>query len=214
MPGIIATLIVTVCAWFLWQISEIVVLFLISLLMFYVIDPLITSIERGLKLNRTGAIMLFYLLCLIVVGLVLWLVLPVVVGQFQTVYSLLTDEAVQADFVNRANELAARSPIEVPVEELSGSISKYAALALSDIAAFLINLLSLFSLSIIVPFILFFLLKDGAGMEKKIISMVPNRFFEMSLNLIDTVDRHLGAYIRGQMAVASSVGSLSALGFL
>ena len=49
-------------------------------------------------------------------------------------------------------------------------------------------------------------------MEKKIISMVPNRFFEMSLNLIDTVDRHLGAYIRGQMAVASSVGSLSALG--
>lgn len=168
MPGIIATLIVTVCAWFLWQISEIVVLFLISLLMFYVIDPLITSIERGLKLNRTGAIMLFYLLCLIVVGLVLWLVLPVVVGQFQTVYSLLTDEAVQADFVNRANGLAARSPIEVPVEELSGSISKYAALALSDIAAF----------------------------------------------LIDTVDRHLGAYIRGQMAVASSVGSLSALGFL
>ena len=136
--------------------------------MFYVIDPLITSIERGLKLNRTGAIMLFYLLCLIVVGLVLWLVLPVVVGQFQTVYSLLTDEAVQADFVNRANELAARSPIEVPVEELSGSISEYAALALSDIAAF----------------------------------------------LIDTVDRHLGAYIRGQMAVASSVGSLSALGFL
>ena len=127
MPGIIAALIVTVCAWFLWQISEIVVLFLISLLMFYVIDPLITSIERGLKLNRTGAIMLFYLLCLIVVGLVLWLVLPVVVGQFQTVYSLLTDEAVQADFVNRANELAARSPIEVPVEELSGSISEYAA---------------------------------------------------------------------------------------
>ena len=71
--------------------------------------------------------MLFYLLCLIVVGLVLWLVLPVVVGQFQTVYSLLTDEAVQADFVNRANELAARSPIEVPVEELSGSISENAA---------------------------------------------------------------------------------------
>ncbi len=85
-------------------------------------------------------------------------------------------------------------------------------LALSDIAAFRINLLSLFSLSIIVPFILFFLLEDGAGMKKKIISMVPNRFFEMSLNLIDTVDRHLGAYIRGQMAVASSVGSLSALG--
>ena len=127
MPGIIAALIVTVCVWFLWQISEIVVLFLISLLMFYVIDPLITSIERGLKLKRIGAIMLFYLLCLIVVGLVLWLVLPVVVGQFQTVYSLLTDEAVQADFVNRANELAARSPIEVPVEELSGSISEYAA---------------------------------------------------------------------------------------
>jgi len=157
--------------------------------------------------------MLFYLLCLIVVGLVLWLVLPVVVGQFQTVYSLLTDEAVQADFVNRANELAARSPIGVPVEELSGSISEYAALALSDIAAFLINLLSLFSLSIIVPFILFFLLKDGAGMKRKIISMVPNRFFEMSLNLIDTVDRRLGAYIRGQMAVASSGRQPVGVGF-
>ncbi len=207
-----AALIVTFSLWFLWQISEIVVLFLISLLMFYVVDPLVTSIERGLKLNRTGAILLFYLLCIIMIGLGLWLVLPAVGSQFQTVYSLLTDETVQADIVDRANELVTRSPIEVPVEDLSGYISEYAALVLSNVAAFLINLLSLFSLSIIVPFILFFLLKDGTGMKKKVISLVPNRFFEMSLNLIDTVDRYLGAYIRGQMAVASSVGALSALG--
>jgi putative permease len=202
----------TVCVWFLWQISEIVILFLISLLMFYVVDPLTTSTERAIKVNRTAAILLFYLLCLIVVGLGLWLVLPAVGSQFQTAYSLLTDETVQADIVARANELVARSPVEVPVEDFSGYISEYAALALSNIASFLINLFSLFSLSIIVPFILFFLLKDGTGMKKGIISLVPNRFFEMSLNLIDTVDRHLGAYIRGQMAVASSVGALSALG--
>jgi putative permease len=202
----------TVCVWFLWQISEIVILFLISLLMFYVVDPLTTSTERAIKVNRTAAILLFYLLCLIVVGLGLWLVLPAVGSQFQTAYSLLTDETVQADIVARANELVARSPVEVPVEDFSGYISEYAALALSNIASFLINLFSLFSLSIIVPFILFFPLKDGTGMKKGIISLVPNRFFEMSLNLIDTVDRHLGAYIRGQMAVASSVGALSALG--
>ena len=50
-------------------------------------------------------------------------------------------------------------------------------------------------------------------MKKKIISMVPNRFFEMSLNLIDTVDRHLGAYIRGQIAVTSSGRQSIGVGF-
>jgi predicted PurR-regulated permease PerM len=67
-------------------------------------------------------------------------------------------------------------------------------------------------LIIIVPFITFFLLKDGRTIKKALIQLVPNRYFEMSLSLLHKTGLQLGRYIRGQLLVSSIVGTLSIIG--
>jgi len=58
------------------------------------------------------------------------------------------------------------------------------AFVISDLPSMMADL-------IVIPFIAFFLLKDGREMKKWLISRVPNRYFEFSLNLLHRMDKHL-----------------------
>jgi predicted PurR-regulated permease PerM len=62
---------------------------------------------------------------------------------------------------------------------------------------------------IIIPFAVFFLLKDGPAMKTAFVSLIPNKYFEMSLNLIYKIDRQLGNFLRGQFFDASLVGLMA-----
>ena len=71
---------------------------------------------------------------------------------------------------------------------------------------------------IIVPFITFFLLNDYHRIQKAIIENVPNKYFEMSLNVIYKLEQQLSKYIRGVCIELISVavlyiGAYSILGF-
>jgi predicted PurR-regulated permease PerM len=48
-------------------------------------------------------------------------------------------------------------------------------------------------------------------MKKLFISYIPNRYFEMSLNVIHKIDTQLGSYLRGQITEAFVVGILAIL---
>ncbi|MFQ5797161.1 MAG: AI-2E family transporter, partial [Bacteroidota bacterium] len=72
---------------------------------------------------------------------------------------------------------------------------------------------SLLLMLVIVPFITFFLLKDYDRMKKRIIRMVPNKYFEMALNLIYNLERQLSRYIRGVLLESVSVAALYAIAY-
>ena len=209
--AIVGSVSLVVAAWLVTQISEVVILFIVSLLIFYLVDPLVIAAERLFRVNRLGAIVMFYAGCLIFGILGIMFLLPLVIDQFNNAYDLLNSEDVRSDLLQRIQFLLDEYLSFLPTDDLNQRVTDFGTAAISDVATFLLGLLSLLSMSIVVPFILFFLLKDGAGMRKKLVSSVPNRFFELSLNLLDTIDRHLGTYIRGQLMVAGSVGSLSTI---
>jgi predicted PurR-regulated permease PerM len=62
-----------------------------------------------------------------------------------------------------------------------------------------------------IPFIVFFLLKDGRELKKQFISIVPNRYFEFALDLVYKMDVQLGNYLRSQFTDAVAFGVLSTL---
>jgi predicted PurR-regulated permease PerM len=95
---------------------------------------------------------------------------------------------------------------------LAGKAKAFVADITKTIFDTMLNVVNLVSTLVIVPFATFFFLKDGRHLKKAIIEKVPNRYFEMSLNLIDKIDGQLGGYIRGQMIDAAIVGILSIIG--
>ena len=74
------------------------------------------------------------------------------------------------------------------------------------------QLLSGLTLFIIVPFALFFFLAEGRTIKRAIIEQVPNRYFELILNLLHRIDRQLGSYMRGMVLSVIIVSFLSSTG--
>ena len=58
---------------------------------------------------------------------------------------------------------------------------------------------SAFTTGIIILFLTFFLLNGGRQMKKAFIQIVPNRFFEPALVLIEELDQQLGDYLRSRL---------------
>ncbi len=74
------------------------------------------------------------------------------------------------------------------------------------------QLLSGLTLFIIVPFALFFFLAEGRTIKRAIIEQVPNRYFELILNLLHRIDAQLGSYMRGMVLSVIIVSLLSSTG--
>jgi len=68
------------------------------------------------------------------------------------------------------------------------------------------------SLLVLVPLLSFFLLRDGNAMMRSFVALVPNRYFEMSHNLIYLVTRQLAQFIRGRLIEAFIVGLVVSIG--
>lgn len=83
---------------------------------------------------------------------------------------------------------------------------------LQTLAGYASSFVTLLTLAVIVPFISFFLLKDGHLIGKSLLKMVPNRYFEMSALVLFRIMHSLQLYIRGQLIDASAVGVMTALG--
>ncbi len=60
--------------------------------------------------------------------------------------------------------------------------------------------------AMLAPFLAFFLLKDSQGLLKVVFSLVPNRYFELSLNLQHQINEQMGGFIRARLLEASIVG--------
>ncbi|PLY01251.1 MAG: AI-2E family transporter [Desulfuromonas sp.] len=68
------------------------------------------------------------------------------------------------------------------------------------------------SLLVLVPFFTFFFLRDGRQMMRGVVSLTPNRHFEMVLDLYSNIGQQLAQFIRGRLLEALIVGLVVTLG--
>jgi predicted PurR-regulated permease PerM len=74
------------------------------------------------------------------------------------------------------------------------------------------SLISGITFVVIVPFVVFFLLSEGRSLKRSLIELVPNRHFELVLNLLYRIDKQLGGFLRGVIIYALIVAGLSMIG--
>ena len=67
---------------------------------------------------------------------------------------------------------------------------------------------------ILAPLIFFFLGFDNGQIRRYFISLVPNRYFELSLTLLDRLDSAIGKYLRGTLMECTLVGLTLCLGLI
>ena len=175
--------------------GQVFFLLTMSLVLTMVLKPLVDYFENK-GMPRSAGILAMYI---VIGGLVIFTfmnIYPIVVLQLSSLSSLMNSEHLSA----MLNQMAASISEEIPfikanvIAEKLYTLLPHLAKAAEDS---LTSALSLVASLIIVPFITFFLLNDYYKMQKALIENVPNKYFEMALNVVHTLDSQISKYIRG-----------------
>lgn len=183
----------------------------ISLILSLLLTPLIDAMEN-IGINRGAAVGIIFIFIGGLIVISLKFLIPGLNQEIQSLSKALENQDSQSLIDKLQITLTQRIPILKNPEiarEVSAKLHNLFTGLLSKSLNMIFAILSSFTLIITVPFITFFLLKDGYRIKKFIIQSVPNRYFEMSLNLLYKTNQQLGNYIRGQLLVSSIVGALS-----
>lgn len=206
--AVVATVVAVV--WLLAPVGHVVQMVVLGALLAYLLDPLANRVEaRGAR--RGVAAFVVFVGFILVLGVPLVLLAPVLADQirsFQTLDLSAASEAVSALEAWLGDRLA---PLGVPAPDLNERMSEFAASHVGDIVGIVPGVLGLATQLLVIPFVGFFLLKDGRRFRKGFISLVPNRYFEFTLNVLRKADAQLGGYLRGQLLAATIVGLLATL---
>lgn len=117
-------------------------------------------------------------------------------------------DSVQTIDRDQVNALVGRLQDQILGFVIGQSQSIFNAIGTSAKGAF-----SLFTTGIIILFLTFFLLNSGRQMKKAFIQIVPNRFFEVALVLIQGLDRQLGDYLRSRLIQTIILSIIAAIGY-
>ena len=178
----------------------------------YLLSPLVDRLERR-GVDRVWGAALVLTAVAGLTGLLVALALPVVIDQVASLQirwdngellGLVRDaEAALAARlgVADANDLGLVESVREAVHPDAGPLIGYVPDALETIGN-----------AVVVPFVLFALLKDGPTLRRRLLAFVPNRYFEFAMTVVFKADANLGGYLRGQALIALLVGASTALG--
>ena len=181
---------------------------LISLIVTFLFDPLVQYFERQ-NISRTTSIFIVY--ALVFGGLTLLLM---VIGPPNWKGML---QALKADFPRyfgtaveffnaKLNAVQAHFPFVKNynlTEKLTGSAQEFFGIIIAQTPKSAMRIGSLF---LLVPLFSFFFLRDSRRLMRGLISLTPNRYFEMVLDIYDHVSWQLSHFIRGRILEALIIG--------
>jgi predicted PurR-regulated permease PerM len=197
--------------WFVYTLSNIVTMLIISMLLAYILDPIASQLEAK-GLSRSWSTILIFVLFFLFLFILGWKIFPTLFNDLLTIQKNLNPNTTEVIFL-QIEKFVQENFAFINMSELNiqGEMNELLAGFTKQIISFAADLVSVVSTVIIIPFVTFFLLKDGRDMKKLLISYIPNRYFEMSLNVLHKMDMQLGGYLRGQFIEATVVGTLAIL---
>ncbi|MCS7078453.1 MAG: AI-2E family transporter [Chloracidobacterium sp.] len=219
-----------VAAWLSYLFKPVVIPLLISGALAYLIKPLVDWLDgvtaRWVQRERTRHtlnVLAAMAVAVFGLGIILFVIVPSLARQLTQAAQKLPAgyRKVVAVAQPVLEELKHRYPIQYAqveghlrerladpsalIEPLLAGLSATFANAVG-VATNLINLL-------LIPFFVYYILKDGGALERRLLQLVPWRHRATVSGVLVKIDGALGNFVRGQLIVCSAMSVLYAIGF-
>ncbi len=203
--------IIIICFWIASYFSGLVVTLIVSALSAFVMRPLVKFLEFRLGMRRSLSIAVVFLLAggTTVVGLMQ--IIPLFINTVRSMYDAFKVFNFDDKLTEVARGLTAHVPFIAPEDLVKKAhVALDAGLQMlgdsaGTFAGFAVNLA-------IVPFITYFILAEGDVAMKKLIERVPNKYFEMTLNVLHKIGHDLVGYLKGWIIDSVIIGVLTIIG--
>ncbi len=212
---------------YLWRIF--ILPFAIGLILAYLLMPMVSWLERKLPprrkwpgFRRVVSVLIAFLLLICLIAGFLYIVVSAVIDVSLTFVESApyfigrSVERVQEWIEGAINRLPLEMREEISRELIEGGVSLGRSIR-DYLLNSLSNLPSTFSVILgfaVLPFFLFYVLKDSERLKKSLSNGLPPRVAEHGRNVVNIIEMVVGRYIRAQLMLGLIVGYFSFIGLL
>lgn len=201
--------------------SSVLIPFFVAWLLAYLFYPIVKFVENKLHVRiRALSIIITMIFVVSVVSLIVYLIIPPMIDQFQKLYVILSHWVHETTHTNSISEWLSQVLTEnhQRIEAFFKSPDFTATLksaapkffnVLSQTASIILSIVA----SLITLLYMFFILMDYEHLTANWIRIFPPKVRPFWNELMNDVERELNNYIRGQSAVAACMGVMFCVGF-
>lgn len=203
-----------VALYFAYTIHEVLVPFMLSLALAYLLNPVIHYFEvRGFK--REHVVLSLYIVVTLAVTISANFLIPAVTQEIRLLKAKVPQyiESLELAAAHFQHHLAERMPYgREYIESMDFKMYDPITKQIPNLPTYVLGLVPLLSLIFLVPFITFFILMDSKQLLQKAIQVCPSRYVEQALHVVSEIDTALGNYIRGILIIAGAIAVASYIG--
>lgn len=206
----------------IYQLQSVILPFLVAFILSYAINPLVQKLQDKAHIRRWVAILLVYLSTALMIGLILWWLIPLVWEQLQSAWKYVP---TAIDYYNNTLRGWVRShtPIRLPamqVRDMSKGLVDFLKenYNITDARSFFTNLMlsgmnviNVAGIVVLVPILMFYFLYNWDERLVKMRHMIPNRYIPSVYRIANESDEALMSFIKGQLLVMVLLGMVYAV---
>ena len=202
-------------AWVLWYFAGLVVYLMIGGLLAYLMRPVVHRVQ-GLGIPHLPAIAIVFVGVFGVLAFLIATLAPFAVRQATDLSQQVSIDAISTVVQSIEAQLLRALPfleqgfLLDSLRDIGNTLFRDVALQ-STFSSALGIFTDIFYAVIVVPFVTFFFLKDGTRLRHNLLRWVPNRYFEVTLAILDKVESSLGRYLRALVVQCSAVAAVASV---
>ena len=216
------TLFLVAIGYIVYQLQSVIMPFLVAFVLSYAVNPLVQKLQDKARIRRWVAILLVYLSTALIIGLVLWWLIPLIWEQLQSAWKYVP---TAIDYYNNTLRSWVRShtPIRLPavqVRDMSKGLVNYLKenYNINDASSFFSNLMlsgmnviNIAGIVVLVPILMFYFLYNWDERLIQLRHMIPNRYIPSVYRIAKESDEALMSFIKGQLLVMVLLGIVYAV---
>lgn len=184
-------------------------------LLYYVTNPIVSLLER-FKIKRIFGILIVFLLIIVFVFFSVYFVIPPIQEQFSKLVESMPQmleslEGLWGYWENRQEYLPAG--IEETIQNMIDNFDTYLEDIVGSLFTFIGSFVSFIFALVLIPFFLFFMLKDGHKFIPFITSFLSEPKANSVRTLLHNINDVLSSFIQGQLLVSLFVGTMLLIGY-
>lgn len=205
-------IIVIILLYFVWLISDIITILFVSLIFASAVDPWIDWMQKH-KIPRSIGVLIIYLVSLIVIASIIYLIIPPIVKETAQLSSDLphyTEKAnvIFSDFKIYADKHNIMSGVSNAIDSINTGLKTAANGLFSTVSSVFGGIFSFFLILVIT----FYMIVEENALKKTVWTITPDKYQTYALGLINRIQKKIGLWLRGQLALCLIVFLLTFMG--
>ncbi|MFC1489793.1 AI-2E family transporter [Candidatus Latescibacterota bacterium] len=196
----------------------ILVPFVLAYIFQFALRPLVNMLKQK-DVKHSTSVAIVFISAFLTVGTFLYILIPAIISELSNIQNNI--ETYSSVLINKYEMMQTILGGSGPLSEffdknivtgLTDSLKSNILFFIQKIPQKVIGFLPLVLYVIVIPFATFFFLLDSQRIKEKFITLIPNRYFEISLNLLNSLHKQFGLILKGMLTSALIISILASVG--